>query len=230
MSECVSGLGPEGRFEMYTAMPTSHSGPAVIVVHEIYGPTSYMRYVCDELAKYGCIAGCPNLFWRVGPKRELGHDYDSWREATRLEDQFDREKGYCDLDAARHFLLSESGCTGKSAIVGHCLGGLYAYLFAARSDVNCAVAYYPVGIENMVDEAANVDRPLLIHMPENEFVIGRQGQDRIRQALSFNNRVTFYDYPGTTHGFARIQGQNYHVMSAETADLRTKAFLQRYLF
>ena len=74
--EWVRVRGPHGDFEMYVARPRIPGGPAVILAHEIYGPTAYMRGVCEELASYGCFAGCPNLFWRTRQNYELGHDYD----------------------------------------------------------------------------------------------------------------------------------------------------------
>jgi carboxymethylenebutenolidase len=230
MSEWVSVPGPAGAFEMYVAAPQNACGPAVIVAHEIYGPTEYMRSVCDELASYGCYAGCANLFWRARENYELGHDYDSWREATRLEDQIDQAAGYLDLAAALNFLVAIPGCTGKRGIVGHCMGGLYAYLFAARAAVDCAVAYYPVGIDGHFREAGLVERPLMIHMPENDVVVGREGQERLRQVMSHSRKIHFYHYAGTGHGFARTGGRGYHPMAAEIADLRTKTFFRRYLF
>jgi carboxymethylenebutenolidase len=225
----VSVQGVHGEFEMFIATPVS-SGPAVIVAHEIYGPTAYMRGVCEHLAEYGCFAGCPNLFWRARRNYELGHDYEAWLEATRLEDNFNVETGYQDLKAGLRHLLTFRGCNGRSCVLGHCLGGLYPYLFVARSAADCGVAYYPVGIEKNLQEATRIGRPLLFHMPENEFVIGSENQKRLRQAMSRNRFVQFYDYPNTSHGFARIGGRHYNAVSKETADLRTQAFLRRHLF
>jgi carboxymethylenebutenolidase len=228
--EWVRVRGPHGDFEMYVARPRIPGGPAVILAHEIYGPTAYMRSVCEELASYGCFAGCPNLFWRTRQNYELGHDYDSWREATRLEESFDTEAGYRDLHAGLHHLKTLDGCNGRSCVIGHCLGGLYPYLSTARSTADCGIAYYPVGIEKRLEDAARIQRPLLIHMPENEFVIGPANQDRLRKAMSRNDFVRFYEYPETSHGFARAGGRNYRPISAETATLRTQAFLRRHAF
>jgi carboxymethylenebutenolidase len=229
-NEWVRVQGPQGEFEMYIATPPLLKGPAVIVAHEIYGPTAYMRSVCEWLAGYGCFAGCPNLFWRARQNYELGHDYDAWREATRLEDKFNVESGYQDLKAGLRHLLTLPGCNGRSCVIGHCLGGLYPYLSVARSAADCGVAYYPVGIEKNLQEAARIERPLLIHMPENEFVIGPENQKRLRQAMSRNRFVQFHDYFGASHGFARVGGRHYDAMSKETADLRTQAFLRRHVF
>jgi carboxymethylenebutenolidase len=228
--EWVRVPGLQGDFEMYLARPAKPGGPAVIIAHEVYGPTAYMRSVCESLASCGCFAGCPNLFWRARQDYELGHDFDSWREATRLEDSFDIESGYQDLHAGLRHVLALEGCNGRSCVIGHCLGGLYPYLSVARSAADCGIAYYPVGIEKHLEDAARIQRPLLIHMPENEFVIGPANQTRLRQAMSRNLFVRFYEYPGTSHGFARAGGRNYHPISAETADLRTQTFLRRHAF
>jgi len=229
LNDWVRVEGLHGSFEMYVARPHSLSGPAVILAHEIYGPTVYMRSVCEWLAGYGCFAGCPNLFWRARKNYELGHDFDAWREATRLEDDFDIELGYEDLNAGLNYLRAIAGCSGRSCVIGHCMGGLYPYLSIARRDADCGVAYYPVGIEKNLEQAVRIERPLLIHMPETDVVIGPENQKRLRQAMSRNQFVQFRDYPGTHHGFARDGGRNYEPISAEIANLRTQAFLVRHI-
>ena len=51
-------------------------------------------------------------------------------------------------------LREMKGCTGDVGVLGFCLGGKLAYLSACRTDVDVAIGYYGVGIEN----AARPDR------------------------------------------------------------------------
>ncbi|SKB87687.1 Dienelactone hydrolase family protein [Sphingopyxis flava] len=53
------------------------------------------------------------------------------------------------------FAATIPGASGKTGLVGYCLGGLMAYLVSARRGANAAVAYYPG-----MAEAHNIQCPL----------------------------------------------------------------------
>ncbi len=57
-------------------------------------------------------------------------------------------------------LRSMPGCNGKVGALGYCLGGKLAYLMASRSDVDAAVGYYGVGLDEMLDEIHDIRMPL----------------------------------------------------------------------
>jgi carboxymethylenebutenolidase len=50
--------------ECHVALPDSggRAGPAVIVIHEIFGPDAHIRDVCARVAREGYVAVAPNLF------------------------------------------------------------------------------------------------------------------------------------------------------------------------
>src|SRR3954452_11998846 len=45
-----------------------HKAPAVVVIHEIFGLTDWVRGVADQLAEAGYIAIAPDLLSGMGPK------------------------------------------------------------------------------------------------------------------------------------------------------------------
>lgn len=121
------------------------------------------------------------------------------------------------------------GCTGKVGSVGYCLGGKLAYLMATRSDTDCSVGYYGVGIEGALGEAANLRKPLLLHIAEKDQFVPPEAQAQVKEALGDNPLVTLHSYPGVDHAFARVGGEHYDQAGAELANRRAAEFLSRHL-
>ena len=71
MSDRLSISTPDGNFDAYVAYPAQTPAPAVVVIQEIFGINADMRETCDEYARQGYVALCPDLFWRLEPNVEL---------------------------------------------------------------------------------------------------------------------------------------------------------------
>ena len=67
-----------GSFDAYVAMPPSGSGPAIVVLQEIFGVNKTMRDVADYYAEEGYVAIAPDLFM-FGPRIELGYGPDDFK-------------------------------------------------------------------------------------------------------------------------------------------------------
>ncbi|MFY9717041.1 MAG: dienelactone hydrolase family protein [Thermoplasmata archaeon] len=52
------------RIDCYAAFPGAHRGgsPALVVIHEIFGPDAHIEDVCRRFAEQGYVAVAPNLF------------------------------------------------------------------------------------------------------------------------------------------------------------------------
>ena len=161
----ITITGPDGDFGAYLAVPASGSGPGIIVIQEIFGVNADMRAHCDGLAAQGYLALCPDLFWRQEPGIQITDQSEAeWQRAFELYQGFDVDLGMQDLAASLAHLRALDGCTGKVGCIGFCLGGLLAYLMATRTDADCAVGYYGVGIQDKLDEAGNIGAPTLLHI------------------------------------------------------------------
>jgi carboxymethylenebutenolidase len=219
-----------GSFTGYLAVPKGGRGPGMIVAQEIFGVNAVMRAVCDELAAQGYAALCPDIFWRIEPGIQITDKTEAeWKRAFELFKAFDVDKGIGDLKAALAQLRQLPACTGKAGSVGYCLGGKLAYLMAARSDVDCSVGYYGVGIQDLVGEAKNIKKPLALHIAENDEYTPPAAQEVIKRALKGNPLITLYSYPGVDHAFARVGGAHYDASAANLANSRTSEFLRRHL-
>lgn len=216
-----------GDFKAYIAMPETLPAPAVIVIQEIFGINHVMREKCDWLASQGYIAVCPDLFWRIEPGIELTDKTEAeWARAFELFQTFDVDKGIEDLRAAKHTMHGHADCTGKVGCLGYCLGGKLAYLMAARSNIDASVGYYGVGIQDMLDEAAGIEKPLMLHIAEKDEYVDSPAQEKIKSNLNGNSHIIIHSYPEMNHAFSRPGGAHYNEAAAKLADTRTLDFLK----
>lgn len=217
-------------FQAYAALPAGGNGPAIIVAHEIFGVNESLRRICDDLAAQGYIAVCPDLFWRQEAGVQLSEQSDvDWEHAQRLYKGFDVEAGVRDLLATLAFLRRMPGCSGKVGALGYSIGGRLAYLMASRSDVDCCVSYYPVGIDALLDEVYDIRMPYLIHFAEQDKFISQAARQKIAMSVSRNPVIAVETYPNVDHGFARPDGQKYNPPAATKANDLTLAFLKKNL-
>jgi carboxymethylenebutenolidase len=220
-----------GKFDAYLALPPGNSGPGIVLLQEIFGVNRIMRSIADWYAQRGFTVICPDLFWRQEPGVQLTDQTDAeWKRAFELYQGLDEAKAIEDAGAALSFLRSHPACTGKAGVVGFCLGGKLAYLLAVRHHPDCSIGYYGVGIENALDEAANLCNPLMLHIAQNDKYCPPEAQAKIHAALDSNPLVTLHDYDGQDHGFARVGGAHFNAAIAELANLRTLEFFARHLY
>lgn len=221
----IQATDNSGQFSAYIAKPATTPAPAIILIQEIFGVNQEMRNKCDELAAQGYIAISPDLFWRLEPGIQLTDKTEAeWAKAFDCFQKFDVDKGIEDLTATLSCARALPECTGKVGTVGYCLGGKLAYLMAARTDVDAAVGYYGVQINELLDEAVNIKKPLLLHIAEQDEYVPAEAQNQIKTGLTGNPHVTIYSY-NAQHAFARGQGIHYDETCAHFANQHTAEFL-----
>jgi len=219
-----------GSFQAYLARPKAAKGGAVLVIQEIFGINAAMRAISDAIADMGFFAICPDLFWRIEPGVNITDKTDAeWAKAFDLFKKFDQDKGIEDLKATAAHARALPGCNGKVGSMGYCLGGRLAYLMAARSDTDCNVSFYGVGIDGLLGESGAIKRPLLMHIAALDKYVPPEAQEKIRVGLLGNPLVRVHTYPGVDHAFARVNGIHWDGRVAAIANGRTAEFLGLYL-
>src|SRR5205814_10149345 len=90
--------------------------PVVIVIHEIFGLTDWVRGVCDQLAENGVIAIAPDLL-----SGQTFEDVDGARKAISA---LPKEQVKADLNAASDYALTKiPAANGALGVGGLCWGG-----------------------------------------------------------------------------------------------------------
>ncbi|CAN5906975.1 dienelactone hydrolase family protein [soil metagenome] len=228
--ETITLTTEDGAFTAYVARPSKPKAPAIVVIQEIFGVNAVMREIADGLADQGYLAICPDLFWRIEPGVDISDKSEAeWKKAFELFNAFDADLGVKDIAAVIDHIRADPGCSGKVGAVGYCLGGLLAFLTATRTDADASVGYYGVGIESRVGEAEKLERPLMLHIAEEDQFVPKAAQAIILQALKNDIQVTAHTYPGCDHAFARHGGEHYDAAAAKLANGRSLAFFQQHL-
>jgi len=225
-----NGSGPAiHSFVVYPERSTK--APVVIVIHEIFGLSDWVRGVADQLAKEGFIAIAPDFLSGHGPKgggsAELGSD-GSTKEIGKVTEA-DRNQI---LDAALAYGKTLPSSNGKTATIGFCWGGGTSFAFALRQPaLDAAVSYYgPMPSDPAAYASAKGKAPILglyggndarvdANIPVAEAELKKLG-------VNYNPNV----FEGAGHGFLRQQnGQNGANMKAsEQAWPKTLGFLRQY--
>jgi carboxymethylenebutenolidase len=230
MGETVTIKGQDGSFSGYLAKPASGNGAGVVVIQEIFGVNANVRAIADDFAKQGYFALAPDLFWRIEPNVQLTDKTEGeWKKAFELMGKFHIDSGVKDIASTIAHLRTLPGSTKKVGSVGYCLGGLLAYLTAARTDADASVSYYGVNIQNFLGEKANIKKPLILHIAEKDRFVQPEAQKQIIEGLKGAPGVTAYTYPGVDHAFARIGGEHFDKKAADLANGRTAEFFKKNL-
>ena len=228
--QMITIKGKDGDFSGYLASPGSGRGPGLVVIQEIFGVNTVMREIADGMASRGYFALVPDLFWRLEPNIQLTDKTDAdWKKALDLMGRFDVDKGITDIQSSIDTLRALPGCTGKVGALGYCLGGQLAYLTAARTNIDAAVGYYGVNIQNRLDEAKNIKHPLMLHIAEADEYVPPPAQAKIEAGLKDNSQVTIHRYLLMNHAFARVGGAHYDKAMADHANIRSATFLRQNL-
>src|SRR5260370_20431372 len=172
-----------GTFKGYLTVPASGSGPGILLLQEIFGVNKSMREVADHYAEEGYVVLAPDLFWRMEPGVELGYTEADFGKAMGYYQRFDANQSIRDAADALKVLRARPECKSKVGALGFCLGGKLAYLAAARTDVDCAVSYYGVGIEADLAEAHNINGPIVFHFADLDRLAPTAAREQTKAAL-----------------------------------------------
>jgi carboxymethylenebutenolidase len=220
----------DNAFSAYLASPESGRGAGVVLLQEIFGVNAVMRELADTYAAAGFVALVPDLFWRIAPSVDLTDKSEAeWQEAFGLMKRFDVAQGIADVQIAITHLRSYPGVTGKVGAVGYCLGGLLAYLTAARTDVDAAIGYYGMNMQNFLAEAPAIQKPLLLHVAGKDEYQPPEAQKLVADGLAAFPLVTIQTYAEMNHAFARPGGSLFDQANADLANGRTITFFRQHL-
>jgi carboxymethylenebutenolidase len=193
--------------------PESGDGPAVLIVHDIFGRSPFYEALAARLSTTGFVALLPDYFFRQGPLAERSRDLAFERRAKL------NEVGVLDdLSAAVDMLRQQSGVRGdRVGTVGFCMGGTLVLDLAARRADLVTVCYYgfPVREGHAVgtpapapmDELDRMSGPILGFWGDQDQ--GVNMSDVATFASELERRGIAFDltiYPGLGHGFMAQSG------------------------
>ncbi|MEB0045556.1 MULTISPECIES: dienelactone hydrolase family protein [unclassified Pseudomonas] len=219
----------DGTFGAYLATPHTRKGPGIVLIQEIFGVNEHIRSVAEQYAADGYFVIVPDLFWRSGPRIELGYDEAGWKRAVELMNATDVGKAQTDVKLAIDALKAQPGLEGGVAAIGYCFGGMLSYHTAANGLVDVAVAYYGGGIQNQLQRADDIKVPMLMHFGDQDSHIPMDAVEQITERFAHNDNVDIEVYPGAEHGFNCSHRSSYNQRASVEAHGNTLTFLSQNL-
>src|SRR5213595_3545978 len=170
--------------------------PVVLVIHEIFGLTDWVRGVCDQLAENGVIAIAPDLL--------SGQTYADIDGARKAISALPKEQVKADLNATSDYALTKiPAANGSLAVCGFCWGGGWAFDYATMNPkLKAAYSFYGTAVGN-AEDAAKIPCPVYGFYAENDARVDAtisKGEELMKAAGKKYEPVI---YKGAGHGFMR---------------------------
>jgi carboxymethylenebutenolidase len=182
----------------------STKAPVVVVVHEIFGLSTWVRSVADQLAAEGFIAIAPDFL--TGKIALCPTDTISMQQGMALVRTLDPAVVQRQIDAAANYGMSLPAATQRYGVVGFCWGGGVSFAHAVHSPtVGAAVVYY--GTSPSTAELANVRAPVLGLYGGNDERVDATIPPADSAMKAMGKSFTYQIFPGAGHGFLRAQDQ-----------------------
>jgi carboxymethylenebutenolidase len=201
---------------------SSTPAPAILILHEIFGMTDFIRSRLPLFNAHGYAAMAPDLYHRINPGASYDYAGEDWERAFATRNSLDDDLAVEDIGAAVEALAARPECNGDVVVVGYCLGGLLAVLSAARLKASANICFHGVRLEQHLVEAENIRGPFQIHFPALDKYAPPAIVARVKAALPKGTDIEFHDYPEADHGFSR-EGQPVF-SAAATAQAHTAMF------
>ena len=218
----------DGPMPAHLWLPPAGSGPALVLVQEIFGVSSYIRDRGRDLAELGYVVCAPEIYWRL-PDAEIDEsDPEVLSRAMSVVSQVDWPAAVGDVQATLRHVRALSEVTGGVGLIGFCFGGGLAFHVAAVNDVDVLVSYYGSALGDLTNLAADVDAPSLHHFGTADAFISAETIERVRAAVTAHG-AQFETYEGANHAFDNPSPAFHHPQASAAAWQVTARFLNQHL-
>ncbi|MCL4540219.1 MAG: dienelactone hydrolase family protein [Bacteroidetes bacterium] len=180
----------------YLALPsTAGQHPALIVIHEWWGLTDWIRQNARDFARKGYVSLAIDLY--------RGKLTSNPEEAYKLMMSVPRERAATDLKAAFDYLARMKEVNpAKIGVIGWCMGGSYSFMAALELPklAACVIDYGKVESDKV--SIARVHCPVECNFAEEDKTytpeMGRDFEEAMKTA---GKVIELHIYPGVNHAF-----------------------------
>ncbi len=204
------------------------NAPVIIVIHEIFGLTPWVRAVADQFAKEGYIAIAPDLLTMKNlPNAADSVPSDLATAAIRTLTSDDAQRY---IDATASYAMALPSALKKYGIVGFCWGGGTSFQHAVHSSsLGASVVYY--GVSPKTETLSSVKAPVLGLYGGSDARVGATVPPADSAMRAIGKTFSHYSYEDAAHGFLRQQGgqAGANLTATKQAWPATIAWFRKYL-
>jgi carboxymethylenebutenolidase len=229
MGEMVSFASNGNTADGYLAVPSSGSGPGLLVLQEWWGLVPQIKDMCDRLAREGFVALAPDLY-----HGEIA-EHTEMDKAGQLMQSLPPDRAARDMGGAIDYLLANDAVTSDEVgVIGFCMGGMLTLMIAALQGdkVAAAAPFYGAPLGDMAPDWSNLSAKVQGHFAEKDDFFGPGPVKELETQLKgMGKEVEFIIYPGTGHAFANEKDAlgTYDPENAKLALDRAVSFLHQHL-
>ena len=186
----------------WVVYPEQPRAPVVVVVHDLYGLSNWVRSVADAFAAEGFVAVAPDLLKGMAPGGGDGRFFIDGMRIVPTVNAIGARERTSRLDAVRTWALGLPAADGRVGIVGFSWGGAASFAYALEQpELDAVVVFYGA-------------------VPGNESDYGRIGAPVL--GLYGGDLPTAATVPRTTEAMAAA-GSSYEAIVYEGATVFLKA-------
>lgn len=175
---------------------------AIIVIHEIFGLTDWIRLVADRLAAEGFVAICPDLLSGMGPDGGGTESFDSGDEVRRAIRGLSADRVKTDLDGVFKYVYDLPSTNDKVGVSGFCWGGSKSFQYAVASE-EIAAAFVFYGSAPSVEDVPKISAPVYGFYGENDNRINATIDSTKEAADAANVKYEPVIYKDVGHAFLK---------------------------
>jgi len=200
-SEEVSYKAGDTTLEGYVAWDANKEGPrpGVLVVHQWWGHSDYVRKRARMLAELGYTALALDMY---GEGKHTDHPEDAMKFVNETVSNMDAAKGRF---MAAYELLKQHGTTDPNdiAAIGDCFGGaLVVHMALFGVDRDGVVSFHgSLATEAPAQKGAVQGKVLVLHGAEDPMVPQEQAAAFKKEMDAAEVDYVFIEYPGAKHAF-----------------------------
>jgi carboxymethylenebutenolidase len=199
--------GSDTKLSTFVAYPErKEKAPVVIVIHEVYGLTDWIRAVADQLAGDGFIAIAPDLLSGRGPGGGGTEAFASRDDVVKAVRDLSPSQVVAMLDAVKGYGVGLPAATQKFATVGFCWGGAQSFSYATvQPSLGAAVVYY--GTSPASEALGSIHAPVLGLYGEDDARVTTTVEPASEKMKELGKVYVTHIYKGAGHGFLRAQDE-----------------------
>ncbi|MFN2974266.1 dienelactone hydrolase family protein [Terriglobus aquaticus] len=180
----------------------STKAPVVVLIHEIFGLSNWMKLQADELAAEGFIVVAPDLLSGKGADGGGTDAMGGQDNVVQAVMKLDAAEVVTDLDAVSDYGKSLPSADGKLFVAGFCWGGGKSFAFAThRKDLAAAFVFY--GPPPPAADMVAISAPVYGFYGGNDNRIDATIPQTVADMKAANKFYEPVTYPDAGHGFMR---------------------------
>ncbi len=195
---------------------------SVVVIHEIFGMTDWVRTVADQLAEQGYIAIAPDLMSGMGPDGGNTASFAGGDGVRNAIMKLPPDQITADLNACVEYVAKLPAANGKVVVCGFCWGGSQTFRFATNnSQILAAFPFYGTAPSDS-ESIERITAPVYGFYAGNDNRVNSTLPKTVEMMKEADKTFLPEEYAGAGHGFMRA-GQAPDA-SNENADGRKAAW------